>query len=370
MNKLNIDLINIKYIDLHEIEIEINKFDLKKVLKNKTIYEIEIKDYKGLIKSKHVILSFKYLLIFSCVALFFICLLSNLIFRIDIVTNDSKMQRQIEQELKLNGIKLYSFKKNYDQLQVIKEKIKEKYKDEIDWIEIELLGSKYIVRYEPRIKTDLNKDTSYQNIVARKNAIIYSLDISSGQIMKNRFDYVKKGDVIVSGYIYLNEKVKDTVKATGKVYGEVWYKVTVKDKLNRKIVKKTGNKKNSLVFKFLSKEYQPFNMSEYEDYKTNNTVLLKNNLLPISINFQKQEEIKIKIENKTYDDAIGNTINKAKKKISKCFKEGEFIKDYKVLMKRKIDNEIEVELFLSVVEDISEYRKIEEYIELEEEVIE
>lgn len=366
LNKLNIDLLKIDYINLKEVKIEIYKKDYDKVLENKTIYEVEIEDYDGAIRLRKILTGYKFVLIFIFLSLFIIYFLSNLIFKIEIVTNDKNLKEKLREELSSKGVSLYHLKKDYQTLQIIKSEILEKYKNEIDWIEIEVLGSKYIVRFEPRITTNINKDTKYQSIVAKKNALIYSMDVSSGQIIKNRYDYVKKGDTIVSGYIYLNEEIKNTVKATGKVYGEVWYRVTVKEKLKQVIKNKTGNSKNVFVFNFLNKDYQLFNFDKYKSYKKKNNFTLKNNLLPISFNLQKQEELDVKKENKTYEEALENAIKDAKIKLLKGFNESEFIKDYKILNEKREKDFLEVEIFFSVVEDISEYVEIKEYNPIEE----
>ena len=177
----------------------------------KTIYEINENDYEGFIKLIKKINFNKYLFIFIFIGLIIIIFLSRITFSIDIITNDNNMKEVLLDELNSNGLKLYGFKKNYNDLQRIKSNILEKYRDKIDWIEIENIGTKYIVRYEPRINNPINDNNKFKNIVARKNAIIYSLDINSGQIIRNRNDYVKKGDIIVSGYISLNDTIKDTV---------------------------------------------------------------------------------------------------------------------------------------------------------------
>ena len=57
------------------------------------------------------------------------------------------MKQKLLDELSNNGLKIYSFKKNYQELQIIKKKILEKYKTDIDWIEIENIGTKYIVSH-------------------------------------------------------------------------------------------------------------------------------------------------------------------------------------------------------------------------------
>ncbi len=363
---MGIDLLNIQYKNINEIEIEIYKSDYDKIIENKTIYEINIIDYKGLMKIKRKILDYKYILLFSLIGLLIIYFLSNLIFRIDIITNDKNMKGKISNILSDNGISLYHLKKSYKQLQNIKNKILTKYKNEIDWLEIENEGSRYIIRYEPRLNSDLNHDIKYQHIVAKKDSIIYSMDISSGQIIKNRFDYVKKGDIIVSGYIYMNEEIKNTVKASGKVYGEVWYKVKATTKLKQTIKTKTGKSKKTLVFKFLNNEFQPFNFNKYKNYDKKDNQIIKNRLLPFSISIQKQEEVNITTENKTYEEALNNLVNISKEKMEKKLSKNEYIKDFKILNETKQNDKLNIEIFFSVIEDISEYQEIPKHEDLHE----
>ena len=67
----------------------------------------------------------------------------------------------------------------------------------------------------------------FQNVVAKKNAVIMEIRSSSGQIIKKINDYVNKGDVIISGNITKKDEIKNVVKAEGIVYGETWYNVKV-----------------------------------------------------------------------------------------------------------------------------------------------
>ncbi len=351
---------------MNEVIITILYDDYEKLLNNKTIYEVEIISYLGLIKIKKVIKAYKYILIFILSSFLIIYLLSNLIFRVDIITNDNKMKDKLNKYLITRGISKYHLKKNYNELRSIKEDILTKYKDEIDWIEIESIGSKYIVRFEPRVNTEFNNDSRFQNIIATKNAVIYSMDIKRGQIIKNRFDYVKKGDVIVSGYIYLNDKIMDTTKAEGVVYGETWYKIKVKYPLKYKSVKKTGKSKKVLSIKFISSDINLFNFNKYKDYDKKSNILLKNNILPISIDIEKQSELSIKRESNNEKEAVKKGVDSVLKKISKKLSAKEYIKDYKILNTSKNNNEVSVTVFVSVVEKISGYSEIEEYIDDED----
>ena len=352
---------------MKEVIITINDIDYDKVIENKTIYEVEVISYQGLIKTKKVLFAYKYILIFIILSMLIIYFLSNLIFRVDIVTNDNVMRQRISKYLNKKGISKYHLKKNYNELQEIKKGILNDYKDEIDWIEIEAIGSKYIVRFEPRIKTDLTKDNKFQNIIAKKNAIIYSMDIKSGQIIKNRFDYVKKGDVIVSGYIYLNDKIMNTIKAEGDVYGEAWYKIKVKYPYKYKSIKKTGNSKKVLSIKFLNSDINLFNFNKYKDYKKTNKVLFKNNILSISIDMEKQEELDIKKENNSYKEAVNKAVKSALKKLKKKIDDKAYINDYKVINANKLNDGVSVDVFISVIEVISEYQEIEEFKEIDSE---
>lgn len=361
LNKLGIDLLNINYININAVKIEVYKKDYEKIIKNKTIYDINIISYLGLTKIKKDIVNYKYILFFITISFMTIYFLSNLIFQIDIITNDNKMKKKINDYLYQNDIRMFHFKKSYQKLKKIKEGILHKYKNEIDWIEIESVGSKYIIRFEPRLESHLKKEVKYQSIIAKKNAIIYKMNVKNGQIVKNRFDYVKKGDVIVSGYIYLNDKITNTVEAMGDIYGETWYKVKCRYPLKYKNIIKTNKSKNVFTINFLNKEIELFNFNKYKNYEKKNNTLLKNYLLPIAINYQSQHEVILDYENNSYDEALKKAIKTAFDKISKKFTKDEYIKNVKILKTSKEKNYVNLELFISTFEIISSPRKIDYY---------
>lgn len=364
----NIEILNIVYISKDEINIKIYKKDYDKVIKLKTIYEIEIIDYYGLIKTKNNFLSNKYIIIFILVSLIGLYLITSLIFEVDIVTNDSKMENILISELEKYGIKKYRFKKNYIGLQEIKNKLLSNHKEELEWIEIENIGTKYIIRYEPRIKNDISTNTPLRHIIAKKDGVIRDMNISSGQIIKEVDSYVKKGDIIVSGYISLNGSVKDTVSSKGNVYAETWYKVTITYPYKYKEIKETGNNKEVFVIKLLNKDIELFNFNKYKTKKVENKTILKNNILPFKLVKQTQKETIVIDENNSEEELIEKAINLSKKRLEDKLKDGEYVKDYKILNKTKHTDSITLNIFFNVVEDITEYQQIEEYIEEEQEI--
>ena len=358
----NIDILNLKYIN-KGIIIKIYKKDYKKLLKLKTIYNIEVIDYDGLLKVKNKILSNKFIIASILLGLIVLYIITNLIFSIEIITNDTDMENKLKNELKNNGINLYRFKKKYNEINKIKKNILNKYKNEIEWIEIENIGTKYIIKYEPRIIKTKEDNITYRNIIAKKSAIIKDMYILSGEIIKSKNTYVKKGDVIVSGYISLNDNVKDTVRSEGKVYGECWYNVTVTYPYRYYEEIETGNNKKIFVIKYLNKEIELFNLKKYKSKKIENNILISNNILPISFIYQKQKEIKIIDEKNTEKELIEKAIKYSNKKIESRLKEKEYIENYKILSKENHEDSITLNIFYSVIEDITDYQIIDEYKE-------
>ncbi len=355
-----IEILNIVYISKEEINIKIYKSDYDKVIDLKTIYEIEILDYYGTIRLKNNILNNKFVIILILISLIVMYMITNMIFYIDVITNDSKMESIIKEELSNYGIKKYKFKKSYIELQEVKEELLSKYKDKLEWIEIENIGTKYIVRYEPRIINDIEEEIPFRNIISSKDAVITSMSISSGQIVKEVNSYVKKGEVIVSGYISMNGVVKDTVGSNGTVYGETWYNVSITYPYSYYQKYETGKSKNVFVIKFLSKEINLFNFKKYKTKNTINNIILKNNLLPIFLVYQNQRETKIIDETYTEDELIDKALEYSKKKIEDNLDKDEYIKDYKILNKTVNDSSITLNIFFSTIENITEYQLIEE----------
>lgn len=363
----NIEILNITHINTDEVNIKIYKYDYDNVLKLKTIYEIDILNYYGVVKLRNNIFDNKYVIIFILIALIFLYVITNMIFNIDIITNDSKMEKTLIYELEELGVKKYNFKKNYDRLQEIKKIILSNHKDELEWLEIESIGTKYIVRYEPRIKNIEKEEKKLSNIIAKKDAVIKSLNVSSGQIVKGINSYVKKGEVIVSGYIDLNGNIKDTVSSNGTIYGEVWYKVTVSYPYKYKEVKYTGNKNKVLVIKLLDKNIELFNFNHYKTKEIKDRTILKNNILPIKFVYQEQRETIVIDENNNEEELINKAIDVSKNKIEEKLKDNEYISDYKILSKTLYTDSITLNIFFTVVEDITEYQEIEKY---EDEIVE
>ena len=353
-----IEILKCNHINKEKINIIIYEKDYKKLEEIKTIYNIEKINTYGIIKIKKKLNINKYLIISIMLGIIILKTLSSIIFDIEIVYNDKETRDFLRQELKNYGIKEKTFKKNYHQIEKIKEDLINKYKDKIEWIEIETKGTKYIVRLEKRIIKEKEEETKNRNIISKKDAIIKEIKAEHGQIIKEINSYVKKGDTIISGNIMDNEVIKNTVPAEGVVYGEVWYEINITYPFVYQETKKLENTKEVYVIKFLNKNIELFNKNKFKTKKIKEKNIISNNLLPISIVKQNQTETEEIQEILTIDEAIKKASDKGIEKIKNNLKEHEFIINYKILNTNIKENELELSMFFSVYENITEYQEI------------
>lgn len=359
LSKNKIELYKIKYINNNEANITIKEKDYKYIEKNKTIYEINILNYKGIPKLKNTIKNNIFLIIFILFGLSILLLLTNTIFKVEIIHNEENIRNLIKTELRLYDIEEYKLIKTFKQIEQIKKQILEKYKDKIEWLEIERIGTKYEVRLELRKQKEQNQNNQIYNIVSKKDAIIKKIEAISGEKTKNINDYVKKGDIVISSNITLNQNIMGNISANGKIYGEVWYQVNSEYPFVYKEEIITGKTKTTYGIKFLNKTYT-LDLKPYKDKKTTITNIITNTLLPISFIKQKEEEIKIIDEINTIEDATNKAIKLAKKRIEEDLTDKEYVISSKVLSQEIKDSKIECVVFFTVYEDITEYVLVEE----------
>ena len=281
--KNHVSLLHLERISKEEVYVTIYYKDYALVSKLNTIYEIGIIEYGGLIKEKKKTIQNKWIILAVCVAIRILFLLSRMIFTIEIVTNDEQFKQQLLIELKQYHIEKYAFQKSYQELSKIKESILANHRNDLEWLEIETIGTKYRVRYEPRIESPKKEESGYRHVIAKKNAIIKKIESSFGQNVKFLNDYVKKGDIIVSGYISLNGTIQETVSANAKVYGEVWYEVEVFYPFGYYEQTKTGRQKNVYVLEFLSHRIEFFHFHPFYDKMVTRHILLQKRGIPMKI---------------------------------------------------------------------------------------
>lgn len=352
--KNNINIYDLKE-DKNKYELVINYNDYEKILNIKTTNKIEIikkiglNNYISFIKKNIIII------IFIVLGILLNILLSNMILDINIVHSNKKIKKIIETDLKKYGIEKYKFKISYEEKEIIKEKILEKEKDKIDWLEIEEQGTKYIVKLEERKKVE-KTTCEPRNIISTKEAIITKITSESGEIKKKINDYVIPGEVLISGIIYNKETAVDKRCAIGKVYGETWYKVKIILDDNYKTIEETSNTKKGLLIKVFDFEYKLFN--KFSNYKIKEYNIIKSKILPINFSFVIYQELLEKNNKNSLENIDAKALEIAEKNIKNKLSKDESILSKKVLKKELKNSKIEVDVFISTEEDITTFQNI------------
>lgn len=355
-NKINIEKVIPKSYNTMYIIIDYNELD--KVLRLKTIYNIKIIKYYGKLRLLKYIKKNIFVLIFLLVGLLMIYTLSNIIFSIEVIHSNSNIIKLVNEELDKNGIKKYSFVKDYREIEKIKKKILEDNKDTLEWLEIIKEGTKYTVRVEERIINKENKDDKVYNIVSSKNAVIKKIYAISGEKVRNVDTYVKKGDTIISSDITLPNNSKVSKSASGRVEGEVWYTVRVEYPYIYNETIYTGKKKKVLVFNLLDKRISFFDFHKYKSFDRNIKYIFNNNIIPLSLTYEDEYETKVINDIYTYDTAREKAIETAKEKLLDKYSNIIDITNIKVINEEDLSSKILVDLFITCTEDITSYKEV------------
>lgn len=339
--------------------LEIEEEYFQKIKKLAPTYEITILKRTGKAYLIHLYKTKKIFLYSTIFAFLVIILLTNIIFSIRVVETDKEIKDMILTDLRENGITRFRFKVSYKRKEAIREKILEKEKDYLEWLEIEEVGTMYQVKVIRRINNPKEEELKPRSIVAKKKGRITRIEADYGEVTTKKNDVVDKGDTLISGLIKNKEEIKTKVAARGKVYAEVWYQVNLNLPTIYQEEIKTGNKKNTLEIIFLDKNIFISELFKYNNSISKETVLYNNPLIPFRISFTKKEEIKIKQvayqEDKTLKKIKKLAVDKLKQRIGNDIK----ILAINVLKKKTSADKIEVELFFKVEEDITSYESLE-----------
>lgn len=343
-------------INEKNITLKINKEDYK-ILKQE-LKTVEVIKYLGFDGFKTFIKKHYILIISFIITYIMLLILSNVIFDIQIITNNYELKRVITLYLEDYDIKKYKFMKSNKELTKIKEKILEENKTTLEWIEIERIGTTYKVNLTERIINETKDDLTASDIVAKKDAMIMYIITKSGTKIKEINEIVKKGEVIISGNIMKDENIVDTIRADGEVYGEVWYTVTSTVPFKHTEYEKTGEKINHIYIDLFGKKITLMGKYDTKESLNETKVLIDKPYLFFKVMKEEKELYKYVTHNLTEKEAYEEAIKRADKSINAKLASGEYIIDKKVLKNNTYSSKIELEIFYRVYESIGEEREL------------
>lgn len=351
-------------INIYEIKnfsnyllIKISYEDYEKLKKYLKSYNISIFSYTGIKKlEKYAMKNFVFF-ISLFIGVIILLIVNNMIFKIEIKTNNKEIYEMVNESLKENNIKVFTLKKRHKNVEKIVEKILQENEKDIEWLEIVYDGLKMKVLVTEKIKFNSEVEYKHCNVIASSSGKIISMNVYKGDVLKEVNDYVNKGDILITGEITHNEEVKDILCAKGEVYGEVWYKIKVSVPFVEEYKEYTGKNRYNFQIKTNNQKFKIFKdrLKSYEE-KYENIYKLND----FEINFVKEKEYIIKnkklSEEEAYEKAFKDGVDKIQNNLSK----DEEILVKKVLKKSIFDSTIYLELFVVTKEEIGEVEIVEE----------
>ena len=141
---------------------------------------------------------------------------SRFIFKVEITGTSPSNTMLVEEVLKENNINAGDLKKSYQEVKEIYDDLKASFKGKIDYLNIYQEGGVLFVKYTNSVGAK-EVENNFQNIYASKDGVIQSIDVSSGNIVVQVNQFVKKGDLLVSNTITSTNGENKIIATKGKV---------------------------------------------------------------------------------------------------------------------------------------------------------
>lgn len=210
---------------------------------------------------------------------------------------------------------------------------------------------KYIVNVEPKIVKNKQENKEYCNIISTKDSIITRIVASNGVELKEKNDFVKKDEIIISGDITYNEEQKSRVCASGEVYGKTWYTINLSIPRTYEKNIKQSKKRNNITIKYSNKEHTLFK-SRLDSYESEKHKIF--NIFGIEFYWNTETEVKKEITEYSKEELEILINNQIENKMNKILEGEHKILEQKVLKKRDNDSTIDIDIFIVAEEKISE----------------
>ncbi len=200
------------------------------------------------------------------VAGFIMCLvvlyiLSLFVWEVKVTGEDKLVADSVRKQVEKNYVSLGTLKSKISCTQL--EQTLRKDFDEISWVSCELKGTGLTIYLEEGMAPKKVEQKEEGDIVASKDAVITKMITRQGTPVVHVKDSVKKGDILISGTVYIyddNNEVIETnrICADGDIYGTTTY--SYEDYVDLKYYKKkyTNKSKRSITFFVLNYCITPY----------------------------------------------------------------------------------------------------------------
>lgn len=339
----------------------VNDFREASKIAKQTKCKIKIKSKKGLpfifnrYKKRKIFLS-----LLVCIFAVII-ILSNFIWNIEVTGTEKIDKNELIEFVQKEGLTIGKAK-NKINLKDIIYKIRLERKD-IAWCGIDIKGTNAVVKIvEADLKPEIINEEEYCNIISDKDACIIKVNAQNGTPMVKEGDIIKKGTVLIAGWIEGKYTGTRYVHSEGTIFAKVWYSHKERIYYKQNILEKTGveeNKYKLAINNFKINLYK--GLPKFEKYDTiveNKKLKLFSNLyLPIEIIKNRFLEVKEKEINYSMEEAKQLGIQKCEEKLNLQANINDNLLNKYINVDAK-DEYIDIEVIYEVKENIGTKEKI------------
>ena len=144
----------------------------------------------------------------------------SVIWRIDITGNERLTNEEILESLSEEGVKIGGVMSRINPNSV--EQRVMIHNDDIAWISLKFVGTVARVEIMEVIDTEMSeKNTLPANLISRFDAQVVGMEVYSGFLSVNEGDYVRKGELLVSGIYKEGRSALRFSRASGRILGRV-----------------------------------------------------------------------------------------------------------------------------------------------------
>ncbi|GEN46505.1 sporulation protein YqfD [Alkalibacillus haloalkaliphilus] len=286
----------------------------------------------------------------------FILLLSNVVWNITVEGGSPETRYEVNQLLDTLGLKEGNWVQNMEDISTIEREIMNSI-DEVSYVGISKSGSSYNILIEESETMEQNVNRDPTNLVASKAGTVESMFIVNGRPVVQINDFVEKGDLLVTGE--LDEDGEVLTYAEGEVIAEVWYEVNVEVDFSQYLLALTPDAtKRYSVSLFNSFEWMPRGAGDRRLLLSQDRpIYFLNWELPISFHehyFYTEEEAVSEVD-------LDNHINQAvEEQLKRQLGQSVDVTYQKVLHEDRYSDKVKLEMFVKVLEDITEEQIIDQ----------
>ncbi len=286
---------------------------------------------------------------------------SKFVWNIEIIGNEKITKQEMQEELKEQGLEVGTLKKDINKNEIINT-IRLK-RNDISWIGINIRGTNVIVKIvETEEKPQVVNNDEYCNIISNKDAIIEKVEATKGTAVVKEGDLVKKGNILIGGWMEGKYTGVRYVHGSGKITAKVWYSEREKVFLSEEKKEQTGNEEKRYQIKFNNFQINLYKtLSKFKNYDTIYTdkkiKIFSDFYLPVSITECNNFETIQKTEKHTEEEAKNIAQKKAEDKLNEQITNSEDIKN-KTVNVVTTNEYVEVEVIYEVLENIGTEEKI------------